>query len=78
MGIDENMQRVPSKVGNRLESGQWKKRKGKKAQRESIEKEMRLEKIKEKKLELQELRENLWRWREGGGGRKKDGKEKKS
>ena len=37
---------------------------------------MRLEKIKEKKLELQELRENLWRWREGGGGRKKDGNEK--
>ena len=32
--------------------------------------------IKKERLELQEFKENLWTWREGGRGEKKDGTEK--
>ena len=32
--------------------------------------------VRQEKLELQELRENLWRWRDRGGGKTKTGKEK--
>ena len=37
-----------------------------------------LSELKGDRLELQEMKENLWRWREGGGGKKKDGKDKKN
>ena len=34
------------------------------------------EKIRHERQELQELKENLWRWRDSGGGKTKNGKER--
>ena len=34
------------------------------------------EELKKERMEIQELKENLWRWRENGGGKTRSGKEK--